>query len=56
MVLENVSKGFLRELLRFSVTSLLQRELPVCEPGLELPAFFPDPRKLQAYLEALVRT
>ncbi len=56
LVLENVSKGFLRELLRFSVTSLLQRVLPVCRPGLKLPAFFPDPGKLQAYLEALIRT
>lgn len=56
MVLENVSKGFLRELLRFSVTSLLQRVLPVCGPGLKLPAFFPGPRKLQKYIESVIRT
>ena len=54
MVLEKVSKGFLQELLRFSVTSLLQRVLPVWRPGLKLPAFSPIPGSSKRILKRLV--
>ncbi len=54
LLLENVRGGFPRELVQFSVVALVKKVLSVCIPGIKVPGFFPDPRKLQTYLESLV--
>lgn len=56
LVIETAPEGFPRELLRFSVTTLLRTVLSVCAPEVKLPSALPTPPKLQAYLESLGTT
>ncbi len=53
LLIENASGPFLRELLQFSVMSLVRKVLLVCKPDLKLPDEFPDPGALQKYIESL---
>jgi hypothetical protein len=53
LLIENASGPFLRELLQFSVMSLVRKVLLVCKPDLKLPNEFPDPEALQKYIESL---
>ena len=55
LMLENVGERMPRELVRFSVVTLVEKVLSVCMPGTKVSGFFPDPKKLQTYLESLIR-
>ncbi len=55
LMLENVGDHMPQELVRFSVVTLVEKVLSVCVPGMKVPGFSPDPGKLQAYLESLIR-